>query len=81
MAVSAEGRALALFRGLRQQVAQLDERIAHVTAHRDRLIQARDRKHAQIPLSDREQRMWQHRIDIQEGAIAALEQEKRALLT
>jgi hypothetical protein len=81
VAASTEGRALGKFRGLRSRVADLDARIAVVTAHRDRIIAQRDRKHDQIPLSEREWKMWEHKIAVAQGTIDCLTNERRALLS
>lgn len=81
MAASPEGRALGTFRGLRSRIADIDSRLASVTAHRDRMIAQRDHKHAQIPLTEREQRMFDKRIAVVQGSIDALNAERRALLS
>lgn len=62
-------------------MADLNDRIARVQAHMNRLVAQRDRKHAQIPLTDRERIAWQRKIDVAAGTIAGLEAERRALLS
>jgi cyclopropane fatty-acyl-phospholipid synthase-like methyltransferase len=81
MTVTPEGRALGRFRAIRRQTDELTARIKSVTEWRDRITAERDRKHAQIPLSEREARMWQNKIDTAQGCIDALEAEKRTLLS
>lgn len=79
MTVDAYGKALGKFRGLASQVSALDDRIAVVTQYRDGLLAKRDRAASVIPLTEREQRMWQNKIDCANGTIEALNTERRAL--
>lgn len=74
-----EGRALSLFSQMADAVAEIDRRIAVVSAHRAGLVEKRDRKHKQIPLSEREWKMWQQKIDAAEAQLLRLVTEKSGL--
>ena len=73
------GRALWFFSELADAVAEVDRKIAVVSAHRATIIQKRDHKAEQIALSEREQRMYQSRIDAAEAQLLLLVQEKSRL--
>jgi hypothetical protein len=64
-----------------QKKTELERQLRIAVEYRDRQIASRDRKASQISLADREERMWQKRIDAAQEVVDRIERQLALLNT
>lgn len=64
-----------------QKKAELERQLKIAVDYRDRQIASRDRKASQISLADREERMWQKRIDAAQEVVDRIDRQLTLLNT